>query len=80
MSTLPSIAQCTPFLKQYIPQGISGMTAFITSVVAFLVGGGLAWYVKGRGMAGVQIDLNNVKTDVNDLKAKFSAPTASVVV
>jgi hypothetical protein len=65
-------------IPEHIPSliGVSYMTAIIAAGVALLVGAGLGWYVKGRGMAGVQIDLNNVKTDVENLKAKVSGTQA----
>ena len=47
------------------------LNTIIASVVSLLVGGGLGWYIKGRGMTGVQIDLNNVKTDVENIKNKL---------
>lgn len=64
---MKTIAQSVP----QIFQGISYMTAIISSVVSALAGFGAGWYVKGRGMTGVQIDLNNVKSDVENLKAKI---------
>lgn len=76
MTTASHIAHCAPF----IPTGISYMTAIISSLISFVAGFGLGWYVKGRGMTGVKIDLNNVKTDVENLKAKFNAPTPTVAV
>jgi hypothetical protein len=50
--------------------------AVISSVVSFCVGAGLAWYIRGRGMVGVQIDLNNIKNEIEKLKAGVSAPAA----
>lgn len=45
----------------------------ISPVVTLLIGGGLGWYIRGRGMAGVQIDLNNVKNEVEALKTKITS-------
>ncbi len=50
--------------------GVSYMTALISAAVTFVVGGGLGWWFGKRGTAGVQTDLNTVKTDVENLKAK----------
>jgi hypothetical protein len=60
---------------KYVLTGVSYMTAVIASAVSAAVAAGLAWYVRGRGMAGVQIDLNNAKNEVANLQAKLSAPT-----
>lgn len=56
--------------------GVPSLTSIIASIVSLAIGFGLGWYVKGRGMAGVQIDINNIKTDVLNLKNKIdpSAP------
>ena len=53
--------------------GVPMLNAVISSAVAFLVGGGLGWYIKGRGVTGVQNDLSNIKTDITNLKAKVGA-------
>jgi hypothetical protein len=49
------------------------MDAAIAGVVALAAGFGLGWYVKGRGLTGVQTDATNVanetKTVVADVKA-----------
>lgn len=74
MSTIAHAAQVA---KPILNVGVSYMTAFISSLVSFAIGGGIAWYVRGRGMAGVQIDLNNVKNEVEALKNKI-APSAPV--
>lgn len=76
MTTVSHIAHCAPL----IPTGISYMTAIISSLISLAAGFGLGWYIKGRGMAGVKIDLNNVKTDVENLKSKFNVPTPTVAV
>lgn len=55
------------------------MSAIISSLVSAGVGFGLGWYIKGRGLTGVQNDLNNIKTDVENLKAHvFPTPVAVV--
>jgi len=46
------------------------MDAIISSIISLGVGFGAGWYVKGRGMTGVQNDLNNIKNDITNIKAK----------
>lgn len=53
--------------------GVTYMTAAIYSAIALVSGFGLGWYVKGRGLTGVQNDINNVKLDIAALKAKIGA-------
>lgn len=65
------VAHC-PFCIQH---GVSMLTSAISALVALGLGFGSGWYVKGRGMTGVQIDLNNVKTDVENIKAKLTTAT-----
>lgn len=61
--------------------GVSTLTELIVGGIAVAVAFTLGWYIKGRGMTGVQIDLNNVKTDVENLKTKlFPAPVATPAV
>jgi hypothetical protein len=49
-------------------QGVTYMTALIYSAVSAIVAAGLAWYIRGRGMAGVKIDLDNAKKEIKKLK------------
>lgn len=72
MNTIPHVAHHVAALKPVIIQGYSMFSMLISSAVSGGVMFGLGWYVKGRGMTGVQNDLNNVKQDVEALKAKFS--------
>jgi hypothetical protein len=71
------ILKCIPSI-QYVYLGVSYMTAIISGAAALVAGFGLGWYVKGRGITGVQTDLNNVKTDVANIKTQLSAATAKV--
>jgi hypothetical protein len=64
-------------IQPIIHTGVSMLTTVISSAVSFLVGGGLGWYIKGRGMAGVKIDLNNVKTDVENLKTQIATKVSA---
>lgn len=69
------------------PFGVSTLTELIIGSIAVAIAFALGWYIKGRGMAGVQIDVANIKTDVLNLKNKIdpsapapiSATPASVV-
>lgn len=63
------VAAVAPVIKTVLV-GVTYKMAAIYSVISLAAGFGLGWYIKGRGMAGVQIDLNNVKTDVENLKDK----------
>lgn len=76
MSTTHQVASCLPSLST----GIPSMVSIISSVVTAGIGFGLGWYIKGRGMTGVQIDLNNIKNDVENLKAKIFPSTVSTTV
>lgn len=56
------------------------MYTIIGLAAASAISFGLGWYIKGRGMTGVQIDLNNVKTDVENIKARVFPTPAPVVI
>lgn len=76
MANLPTIAQKCAELHPYVAPGIAYTTGFIWAGIALTVGAISGWYTKGRGMAGVKIDLDNVKMDVIALKAKLDAKVA----
>lgn len=76
MANLPTLAQKCAELNPYVAPGITYMTGFIWSGVTLVIGFITGWYTKGRGMTGVQIDLNNVKTDLANLKGKVDAKLA----
>lgn len=46
--------------------------SLISPIVTFAIGAGLGWYVRGRGMDGVKIDLDNVKKELENLKTKIA--------
>ena len=55
---------------------MTGMTfthAAIAVAVSFVVGAGIAWYIRGRGMSGVKIDATNVETEAKAIEAKVTA-------
>ena len=53
-----------------LEDGVSYMTALISAVIAFIIGGGLGWWLGPKATAGIQTDLTAVKTDIEDLKTK----------
>lgn len=79
MATKEQLAQ---YCAQHFPVhtvphfGVSTLTELIIGGVAVVIAFTLGWYIRGRGYAGVQIDLNNIKTDIVNLKNKIdpSAP------
>lgn len=77
---MSTISHVVPQIKT-IFLGVSYMTCIIWSVGSLAVGAGLGWYVKGRGMQGVQNDIANIKTDILNLKNKIDpsapAPTSA---
>lgn len=76
MANLPhAVARCAE-VHPIIAPGLSYTAGLIMSGVALVIGVVSGWYVKGRGMAGVKIDLDNVKNDITNLKAKLDAKVA----
>jgi hypothetical protein len=74
----PAVKAAVCHAPVIVKQGYSMISMIVSSAVAAGIGFGLGWYIKGRGMTGVQNDLNNIKTDVENLKAKiFPAPAAA---
>lgn len=79
MANLPhAVAKCAE-IHPIIAPGFTYMTGLIMTSIALVVGAVSGWYFKGRGMAGVKIDLNNIKTDVSNLKAKIDGPAVQAV-
>lgn len=79
VAQLPHIAHHVHHVAAALPivtQGYSMFTLMITHVITAAIAGGLGYYIKARGMAGVNIDIANIKTDVLNLKNKIdpSAP------
>lgn len=70
------VAHVKPIVHSVI-QGYSMLTILISNTVSAAVAGGLAWYVRGRGMTGVQIDINNIKAELSSLGAKVEAAKAA---
>jgi len=66
-------AKCVP----EVFNGVSYMTAIISSLLSAAVAGGLGWYVRGRGMAGVKIDMDNMKNEIEKLKNQITSPAVT---
>lgn len=76
MANLPHIAAKCAEVHPIIAPGLTYTAGLIWSGIALVIGAVSGWYVKGRGMSGVKIDLDNVKQDLSDLKAKVDAKVA----
>lgn len=76
MANLPTLAQKCAELHPYVSPGITWTTGLIWSGVSILIGLIIGWYVKGRGMTGVKIDLINAKMDIANLKGKLDDKVA----
>lgn len=73
MANLPhTIAKCAE-IHPIIAPGLTYTAGLIWSGIALVIGAVSGWYMKGRGMAGVKIDLDNVKTDIANIKGKLEA-------
>lgn len=59
--------------------GTSFTRVVIATAVAALISFGLGWYIKGRGLAGVKIDLDNAKTVVTTDAQKVESTFAAAV-
>jgi hypothetical protein len=69
------VKHIAPYVAPTIMLGYSMLTLVISNLSTAIVAGGLAWYIRGRGLAGVKIDLDNIKMDIANLKGKLSAQT-----
>jgi hypothetical protein len=79
MTNLPhAVAKCAE-IHPIIAPGLTYTAGLIWSSIALVIGAVSGWYVKGRGMAGVKLDLDNVKADIVNLRAKIDAPKVTDV-
>lgn len=78
MSQLPHHIQHIKPMAHAVVTGVPMLYTAISSLATMALGFGLGWYIRGRGLSGVQIDLVNIKNDVANLKSKLSAPTPAV--
>lgn len=76
MANLPHVAAKCAEVHPIIAPGLSYTAGLIWSGVSLVIGVLIGWYVKGRGMTGVKIDLLNAKMDVANLKGKLDAQVA----
>lgn len=76
MANLPHIAAKCAEIHPIIAPGLTYTAGLIWATIALTIGVVSGWYVKARGMVGVKVDLDNVKTDFSDLKAKVDAKLA----
>jgi hypothetical protein len=47
--------------------------ALVAPVASLMIGFGLGWYVKGRGLAGVKIDASNAANETKSVVAEVKA-------
>lgn len=72
--------QCVPhikyltktLIKEVVPRSYY-MYSVIGGFVSLLVGFGLGWYVKGRGLTGVKTDMTNASNEVSKVATEVSA-------
>ena len=72
MTTASHVAHCAP----HIAQGISMLTLVISNITTAVVAAGLAWYIRGRGMTGVKIDIANAQNEIEKLKSQIGTKTS----
>ena len=75
MTTASHVAQCAP----HIAQGVSMLTLAISNLTTAVVAAGLAWYIRGRGMTGVKIDIANAQNEIEKLKSQIAPATPAPV-
>jgi len=62
-------AACKPVIH-YVPKvvnhlvGVTYLNASLAVVIGAAIAGGLAWYIRGRGLTGVKTDIQNAETTV----------------
>lgn len=76
MANLPHIAAKCAEIHPIIAPGLTYTAGLIWSGVSLVVGAVSGWYVKGRGMTGVKLDLLNAKMDIANLKDKLDVKVA----
>lgn len=72
--------QCVPhfkyitktLIKEVVPRSYY-MYSVIGGFASLLVGFGLGWYVKGRGLTGVKTDMTNASNEVSKVATEVSA-------
>lgn len=56
---------------------MSELYHFYLTTALMLLSGGLGWYMRGRGMAGVMIDLANTKNELEKVKTSVATKIKS---
>jgi len=74
-STVHHVAQACKPVIHYVPKvvdhlvGVTYLNASIAVVIGMAIAGGLAWYIRGRGLTGVKTDITNAETTVKSAVA-----------
>ena len=55
------------------------LTLAISNLTTAVVAAGLAWYIRGRGMTGVKIDIANAQNEIEKLKSQIAPATPAPV-
>lgn len=66
----PAVHHAAKHIHQAAPvihTGISYMTAIISSVISFVVGGGIGWYIGKMGVSRVASEIKNDVTEVKNV-------------
>lgn len=72
MTTKAQLAQyCAD--HAHIKQGLSMLNLIISNAVSVLIGAGLGWYIKGRGLQGVKNDTANAVTATENVVTEVKA-------
>lgn len=58
-----------------VSQGVSMLTILTSNLATAVVAAGLAWYIRGRGMTGVKIDIANAQAEIAKIKAQIAPVT-----
>lgn len=72
--TVHALKHVAPTVAPVIQIGVTMLTMLISNVVTAAVSVGISWYISHRGMAGVEIDLNNAKMEIQKLLGNATTP------
>jgi hypothetical protein len=73
MATKQQLAQYCIDHAPHIKQGLSMLNLIISNAVSVLIGAGLGWYIKGRGLQGVKNDTANAVTATENVVTEVKA-------
>lgn len=68
-----AVHHITPHIKHVTHTGVNMLNLAIDTVVSLAVGFGLGYYVRGRGIKGVQTDLSNAQATVTKVADEVQA-------